>query len=276
MALRRNSSTITFPNLAGSRESVAGPRRPDTDNHDNGGFNFVASLCTPGDADLCLIPDKSATLAVVSETGHTAGVSPFGRVVLVASLGGMQAFIAVLAGLPAAFAVPVAVVQHRPFLSGRHDPLVAVLSRKTGLPVRSAQDRAPAQTSGVAVVPGSTTATIDASGHWLLSRGCRDEGPGDALLTSSADAGPTIAVIMSGYQSDGARGCRAVKARGGRVLVQDPSTARAPSMPVNAIATGCADFVLPLDRIAAAVVALTTAPGAADLLRVPLPPWARL
>jgi two-component system chemotaxis response regulator CheB len=47
-------------------------------------------------------------------------------------------------------------------------------------------------------------------------------------------------------------------------------------MPANAIATGCTDFVLPLEKISAALLALTTAPGAAELLTVPLPPWARL
>jgi two-component system chemotaxis response regulator CheB len=47
-------------------------------------------------------------------------------------------------------------------------------------------------------------------------------------------------------------------------------------MPANAIATGCADFVLPPDRLTSALLALTTAPGAAELLAVPLPPWARL
>lgn len=47
-------------------------------------------------------------------------------------------------------------------------------------------------------------------------------------------------------------------------------------MPAHAIATGCVDFVLPPDRLAAAVLALTTAPGGAELLTVPVPPWACL
>jgi two-component system chemotaxis response regulator CheB len=100
--------------------------------------------------------------------------------------------------------------------------------------------------------------------------------PGDALLRSSADTTPTVAVILTGSLADGAEGCRAVKRAGGRVLVQDPAAARASSMPANAIATGCTDFVLPLEKISAALLALTTAPGAAELLTVPLPPWARL
>ncbi len=47
-------------------------------------------------------------------------------------------------------------------------------------------------------------------------------------------------------------------------------------MPAAAIATGCVDFVLPPERIAAALVALTMVPGAADLFKVALPSWARL
>jgi two-component system chemotaxis response regulator CheB len=128
----------------------------------------------------------------------------------------------------------------------------------------------------MSVVPASTTATIDANGSWRLAQESRDVGVGDAVLISSAAVVPTIAVILTGRLADGANGCRAVKRSGGRVLVQEPAEAQASSMPANAIATGCADFVLPLDRLATALLALTTAPGAADLLTVPLPPWASL
>ena len=74
---------------------------------------------------------------------------------------------------------------------------------------------------------------------------------------------------------DGAQGVRAIKRHGGRVLVQDSATARASGMPSSATATGCVDLVLPLYRIAPALIALTMAP-AADLLIVPTPPWADL
>ena len=47
-------------------------------------------------------------------------------------------------------------------------------------------------------------------------------------------------------------------------------------MPAHAIATGCVDFVLPLDRIPQALVTLAMAPGGAALLNVPTPAWARL
>ena len=62
-----------------------------------------------------------------------------------------------------------------------------------------------------------------------------------------------------------------MKRFGGRVLAQDPATARAASMPSSAIATGCVDFVLPPHRLAAALIALTMAPGGASLPAVPAP-----
>lgn len=220
-------------------------------------------------------PTKGSTLADMFATRHMDSVSEFSSVVLVASLGGMDALSTVLAGLPAWFPVPVVVLQHRR-QSFASDALAAVLARRTGLAVRMAENGATSRQTGVTVVPGATTATIDGSGLWELQRTSPDSKPGDALLISAADWGPTIAVILTGYQADGSRGCGAVKTRGGRVLIQDPTGARAPSMPANAIATGCADFVLPLHRIPTALLALTTAPGAADLLTVPLPPWARL
>jgi hypothetical protein len=67
--------------------------------------------------------------------------------------------------------------------------------------------------------------------------------------------------VLTGLLRDGAQRIRAIKRRGGRVLVQDPTAARAAGMPSAIIATGCVDFVLPLDRIAPALVALTIAPG---------------
>jgi two-component system, chemotaxis family, protein-glutamate methylesterase/glutaminase len=87
---------------------------------------------------------------------------------------------------------------------------------------------------------------------------------GDALLASAAAVlpGPAIGVILSGMLTDGTRGIRAIKRHGGRVLVQDPATARAASMPASALATGCVDFTLPPHRLAPAPVALTMAPAA--------------
>lgn len=42
-----------------------------------------------------------------------------------------------------------------------------------------------------------------------------------------------IAVLLSGGGTDGADGARAIAAKGGTVLVQDPATAPQPDMPRN-------------------------------------------
>jgi two-component system chemotaxis response regulator CheB len=82
--------------------------------------------------------------------------------------------------------------------------------------------------------------------------------------------------VLTGRLDDAAAGVRALKRRGGRAIVQDPATAQAPEMPLAALATGCADLVMPLAHIAPALIALAMAPGAADLFRVPPAPWANL
>jgi two-component system, chemotaxis family, protein-glutamate methylesterase/glutaminase len=187
----------------------------------------------------------------------------FGRVVIVASLGGLEVVTKVLTALAPTFSIPVAVVQHRSRTSDGRDSLSAILATKTQLPVRLAVAGDSADRPGITVLPAQTAVTIDESGRWRFADAEWDYGFGDALLMSSASSTRTVAVILTGALTDGAAGCRAIRHYGGHVLVQDPSTARAPSMPASAIATGCADEVLPPEQLAQALTALTATRGAA-------------
>lgn len=201
---------------------------------------------------------------------------------MIASLGGLPAISALLAGMPAAFPVPLLVVQHRR-PSGGQDVLTGLLTMRTALPVRSACEGMPVRLPGVTVIPGGCAATAGPDG---LLRLCSRDGPpapdrnvGDDLVASAAATsapGGVIGVVLSGRMNDGTQGVRAVKRHGGRVLVQNPATARAPEMPASAIATGCVDFILSPERMPAALIALAMAPGGAQLLTVPTPHWAQL
>ncbi len=203
----------------------------------------------------------------------------FDVVAMAASTGGLRAYSQLLAALPSNFPAAVILVQHR---TPRHQHLlVDLLSRRSALPTReaAAADRLRGGTVYVApsdqqlVVHPDGTLTVSpppAGGLWRCAA--------DPLFESVAVAfgERAIGVVLTGELSDGAAGVQAIKRTGGRVLIQDQATAECWSMPRASIATGCVDFVLPLQTITAALVALVMAPGAATLLRVPTAPWARL
>lgn len=59
----------------------------------------------------------------------------------------------------------------------------------------------------------------------------------------------SIAIIFSGFGSDGTIGIKFIKAAGGMVMAQDPETADSDSMPINAINTKLVDFILPPEEM---------------------------
>jgi two-component system CheB/CheR fusion protein len=59
----------------------------------------------------------------------------------------------------------------------------------------------------------------------------------------------SIAIIFSGFGSDGTIGIKFIKATGGMVMAQDPETAESDSMPINAINTNLVDFILPPEEM---------------------------
>ncbi len=63
-----------------------------------------------------------------------------------------------------------------------------------------------------------------------------------------------ICIILSVTGTQGILGLKAVKAAGGLALVQDPATPEYPRMPQSAIATGLADYVLPVEQLPAALL----------------------
>ena len=73
--------------------------------------------------------------------------------------------------------------------------------------------------------------------------------------------GKVIAVIVSGYDGDGAAALCDIKEIGGVTIAQKLSTASQPDMPESAIASGCVDFVLSPEDIAKEIVRIARAEG---------------
>jgi len=209
-----------------------------------------------------------------------SGDPAFDVVVLAASAGGVQALQVVLGQLPATLPAAVVVVQHRTAVSD--DPLLALLGRRCSLPVLAATADEPLRPGRVILCSADQQVLITADRRLHLADAPAAPTGGercaaDPLIASAAAAygRATLAVVLTGRLSDGARGIQAVKGAGGRVLAQDPADAVAAGMPQAALATGCVDLVLPLDVLGSAVTALVMAPGAAALFAAPLPHWAR-
>ena len=78
----------------------------------------------------------------------------------------------------------------------------------------------------------------------------------DVLFRSAAQAAGrnAVGVILTGMGSDGAEGMAELKAAGAHTIAQDEATSVVFGMPKEAIARGAVDEVLPLDRIADAVL----------------------
>lgn len=203
----------------------------------------------------------------------------FDVVAIGASMGGLRALGQLLSKLPSALPIPILVVQHRP--PGYVNYAPELLRRHTDLRVREASQGEQIEPGTVYLAPAGYHLELASTRHLLLSSGpkrnhCRPSV--DSLFESAArHCGPrALAVVLTGTGSDGAQGVRAVKRAGGKVLVQNRVGCEAFEMPGAAIATGCVDYVLPLEKIASTVTAFTMVPGAADLLAVPLPAWAEL
>ncbi|MEU6394069.1 chemotaxis protein CheB [Streptomyces sp. NPDC046939] len=180
---------------------------------------------------------------------------PCAAVLIASSAGGVQGLTALLRGLDATLPVPVLVAQH--LNRSRETSIVAILSRATCLKVKLAEDGERPRPATVYIAPPDRHLCVRDDRTLVLTREDRvnfARPAADPLFESAAEAfGPVVGCVLTGSDSDGARGVEAVKARGGTVLVQDPETAEFRGMPKSAISTGKADLVLTLEAMGSAI-----------------------
>ena len=202
------------------------------------------------------------TTPSLTSSGAAGCAAP--RIVAVgASLGGLEAVQKLLSGLPGSLPCPVAIVQHRgPHIDGH---LLDLLNKHSAMPVIEPDDKDPLERGHVYLAPPAY--------HLVVERGFLSlslDSPVlfarpsiDVLLESAADSygDAAVAVVLTGSNDDGAFGAAAVKRAGGRVIVQDPATSRAPAGPLAVLARTPVDATLPVEEIAAHLVKLCT-PGA--------------
>lgn len=196
-----------------------------------------------------------------------AGVHPRPRVLAIAaSTGGPRALADVLGRLPADFPLPILVVQHMPPTFTRH--LADGLASQCDLRVLEAREDAPLEPGTVWIAGGDRHMTIRTEGMPRLR--LTDDAPenecrpsADPLFRSVAEAYEqhALALVLTGMGRDGLEGCRRIRALGGRVLAQDENSSVVWGMPGAVVRADLADTVLPLDEIAAELLARTHSGG---------------
>lgn len=171
------------------------------------------------------------------------------------SAGGLDAYIRLLQHLPNNMGVAVVIVNHvRTFATQLHE----ILPRFSTMPVELITDRLLIRPNRVFIIPEQRDLHV-LEGDFRLEPISKPRGWPDVItvflrsLTEHWD-GKLIAVIVSGYDGDGADALRGIKDVGGTTIAQRLDTAKQPDMPESAIASGFVDFVLSPEDIAKAIV----------------------
>ena len=174
------------------------------------------------------------------------------------SAGGLEAYIKLLENLPDDMGVAIVIVNHvRTMPTLLHE----ILPKYTSMPVNLITDDLVIEPNQVYIIPPNRDLHVQ-DGKFQLKPISKPRGWPDVItvfLRSLTDywQGKLIAVIVSGYDGDGAAALCEIKEVGGITIAQKLSTAIQPDMPESAIDSGCIDFVLSPKDIAKKIVEIT-------------------
>jgi two-component system chemotaxis response regulator CheB len=181
--------------------------------------------------------------------------SAFPVVCVGGSAGGLDAYMRLLRHLPCDMGVAIVIVNHVRTVATR---LHEILPNCTAMPVELITKKLLIQPDRVFIIPEQRDLHV-LDGEFRLEPVSKPRGWPDVItvflrsLTQHWD-GKLIAVIVSGYDGDGAAALCGIREVGGTTIAQKLDTAAQPDMPASAIASGCIDFILAPEEIAAQIV----------------------
>jgi two-component system CheB/CheR fusion protein len=179
--------------------------------------------------------------------------TPTGIVGIGGSAGALNAYKALLDYLPADTGMAFVIISH--IHPEAYSQLAKILARHTKMPAMVASDAMPISANHVYVIPANADLEVEKYQFKVISPRSRRNAQIDLFFASIADifGDRAIGVIVSGYDGDGTAGCKHIKEKGGITFAQDQS-AEIDDMPVSAQASSYVDFVLPPDKISAALI----------------------
>ena len=206
-----------------------------------------------GSGIYAVMPERLAADVERLRAEHT-----FDVVLIGGSTGGPEALTEILKRLPANFPVPIVCLLHMPLLFTEY--MATALNKLSKLTVRLASDGTVLKPGQALLAPGGHDAELTAAGPGELSFRTVDEVRTDAVPRPSLDVlffsaarvckRRVAAVILTGMGNDGARGMKALKAKGAITLAQDRDTSVVWGMPGSAVQQDAVDEILPLRKIA--------------------------
>ena len=169
------------------------------------------------------------------------------------SAGGIITLNKILPKLRPGFSAPIFIVQHlHPNQDREH---LFVLNQETSLPVIEAEDKQAYEAGLIYLAPADYHLQIERGSIFSLSidakvNHCRPSV--DILFESAVDVfgRELIGVVLTGANSDGAKGLLQIANAGGVTIVEDPETAECAFMPRAALELLRADYVLKAEDIA--------------------------
>jgi len=180
-------------------------------------------------------------------------------VVIGGSAGAVEVLQRLMSGLTRAFAPAMAVVLHLP--PDARGVLHEVLANPSRPPMKPAEDKEPVVPGAIYFASPGYHLLVEAGGTFALSldEPVHFSRPSiDVLFESAAEAygERTLGIVLSGANSDGADGLRAIAEAGGVTVVQQPSSAHVPTMPEAALRACGNSHVADVAGIAALLAAL--------------------
>lgn len=186
------------------------------------------------------------------KTGQPKVSNPFRIVGIGGSAGGLEAYEKFFSNIPEKSGLGYVLVSH---LDPHHKSMLTELLQGccTNMLIQEIKNSMRVKPNHVYIMPPNTDLSLLNGVLHLLPpsqpHGVRQ--PINLFFESLATDQEHLAVcvVLSGMGSDGTRGMKAIKEKGGMVMVQDPESAKFDSMPKSAINTGLADFILPPEEM---------------------------
>ncbi len=173
---------------------------------------------------------------------------------------GLDAYTRLLRHLPADMGVAIVIVNHLRIVATQ---LHEILPRHTDMPVEVITEGLVLRPNHVFIIPAQHDLHV-LDGEFRLKPISKPRGWPDVITVFLRSLtrhwnGKLIAVIVSGYDGDGAAALCGIREVGGVTIAQKLDTAKQPDMPASAIASGCVDFALSPEDIAKEIIRIARA-----------------